>query len=94
VERIPIAEADRENVEPGDFAEQEYPVVLHAERPVVTTEVVATEGVAWNESGAATNRAYPIPVSRTAVNPTAKPNTATAGIGKHGAPLMASEFPR
>lgn len=45
IERIPITEADRETVEPGNFTEQEYAVVLHAERPVITTEVVAVERV-------------------------------------------------
>ena len=41
IERIPITET----VEPGNFGEQEYAVVLHAERPVITTEVVAVERV-------------------------------------------------
>ena len=42
IERIPIAEAGRGTV-PGIFAVHEYAVVLHAERPVVTTELVAVE---------------------------------------------------
>jgi len=43
IERIPIPEADRDLTEPGTFTEEERAVVLHAERPVVTTEVVPVE---------------------------------------------------
>ena len=45
IERIPITDADRDTVQPGNFTEEEYAVVLHAERPVLTTEVVAVERV-------------------------------------------------
>ena len=81
VEREPITDANRDQaMDGGQITEEEHEVVLHAERPVVTTEAVpvervrlGTETVTQNQSVGGEVRKEQIEVNDDTVDPAARP---------------------